>query len=185
MSIQNVVNPVVPNAEDILLGEGVYYRDFGESGEEIVGATRGGSTIKIDGSIKEIEFDGAYGKVENMRRTERNVPMFVINFLKMNADTLNLATTTDKVTGTDEIGSYTEVQIRLEIKPTDVLTNLTFVGYKASGEFCRAKLYNVLNISPIQLEFKDKDEVVSEMTYTGFYFNDAPTVLPLDIDEEV
>jgi hypothetical protein len=181
-----VFNPAVPeSAKDILLGEGIVYKNYGESGEAIIGATRSGSKLEIDRSIKEIKFDGAYGPVKGMRRYERFVAKLIINFLKLTYTNLAYGLPITVSDGSDKDGTYKKISFDLEIAAADVLTNVAFLGYKENGDYCIIIIENALNIDKLSLDFKEKDEVTSEMSYTGFYTYAAPTTPPLQIWEEV
>jgi hypothetical protein len=181
-----VFSPVVPEkANDLLLGEGILYKNYGEAGEAIIGATRGGSKLEIERNIKQMAFDGAYGAHKGLRRYERFVAKLVINFLKLTYTNLAYGVPITVSDGTDQDGTYKKIAFDLDINASDVLTNITFVGQKHDGKYCIIKLENALNIDKIELEFKEKDEVVSEMTYTGFYSYATPTTPPLKIQDEI
>ena len=176
-----VFNPSIPTANDIMLGEGIVYKNYGEVGESIMGATRGGSKLDIDRPIKEINFDGAYGQTQGLRRYEKFIPKLVINFLKLTYSNFIHGMPVTVSDGSDLDGTYKEITFDLDINASDVLTNLTFVGQKHDGKACLIKLKNALNIDSINLDFKEKDELTAEMTYTGFYSASTPSVPPLEI----
>lgn len=176
-----VFNPnVIEKANDIMLGEGAVYVDYGEAGEDIIGATQGGSKVDIGIDIKEIPYDGSYGPTKGLRRYIRFVPKLVVNFLKLTYATFNCGLPTTTTDGTDADGTYKKTVFRLNYESTDVKTNISFKGYKQDGKVCLIKLLNALNIDKVSLEFKG-EEVVAQMTYTGFYTYAAPTTPPIEI----
>lgn len=181
MPDQGVFVPVVPDDNDLLLGEGIWYINFidGESSEPILGATRGGCKVEIDKIIRDMMYDGAYGPTFDLRRYERYVPRFMINLLKMTYTSLTYGTVSDS---TDQ-GNYHEIAFRLNIEDSDYLTNVTFVGKKHDGTDCIIIIKNVLNDGNISFDFKEKDEIVTEMQYTGHYLRTTPTVPPIEIWE--
>jgi hypothetical protein len=182
----NDFSPAVPEkANDILLGEGAVYKNYDEVGEALIGATKGGSKLSIEKVIKEVEYDGAYGPTKGMRRHVTCIVKLVINFLKLNYTNMSYGVPCTVSDGSDEDGTYKEIAYDLEIVAADVLTNVTFVGQKWDGSYCKIKVENALNIDSTTWEFKSKDNLVLEMTYTGFYSYSTPTVPPLEIDEEV
>jgi len=182
----NVFNPAVPEkANDILLGEGELYKDYGLAGSALIGATRGGSKLEIEWIKKEIEYDGAMGPTKGMRRTERFVPKLMINFLKLNYTNFAYGLNVTVSDGTDQDGTYKETAFNTSFAAADVLDNITYKGYTADNDYYIIKVLNALNIDNISLEFKEKDEVVSEMTYTGFYSYLTPTTPPLVIQKEI
>jgi hypothetical protein len=181
---QGVFSPSVPTADDIMLGEGVVYYNYGAGGG-VIGATRGGSKLEIEKTIKEIKFDGAYGAVRGLRRYEKYIPKLVINFLKLTYGNFVHGLPVTVTDGTDKDGTYKKISFDLEITASDVLTNVTFVGQKQNGKEISIYLKNALNIDNITLDFKEKDEVTSEMTYTGFYSASTPTVPPIEIRDYI
>lgn len=174
---KGVFNPIVPTEDDIYLGEGIYYKNYGEVDEEVIGATRGGSKLEIDKVIREMNYDGAFGPVRDLRRYERYVPRFNYNLLKMNHESLLYGLPADY----SDQGDYYEITFRLNIELTDYMTNMAFVGKNQAGKALIIIIYNVLNDGNISLEFKEKDELFSEMQMTGHYPSDDALDVPIDI----
>lgn len=179
--MEGVFTPEIPTDEDILLGEGIFYANYidGLSSEPVIGATRGGSKLEIDKIIREINFDGAYGPVKELRRYERYVPRFMVNLLKNTYVSLAYGASTTVV----DQGDYQEISFRINIEDADYLTNIAFVGNRQDGRACIIIIHNVLNDGNISLDFKEKDELTSELQYTGHYLPSTPTTVPLEIWE--
>ena len=57
--------------ENIQLGPGVVYVDYGLAGERILAPTRGGNSFVVEQDIRIIERDGALGKEIGLRRIIR------------------------------------------------------------------------------------------------------------------
>lgn len=169
-------NPQVPTDNDIGLGEGIVYFDLDEVTEAVIGACRGGNKIEIDKIIREMPFDGAYGPHKSLRRYERYVPRLIVNLLKISYLSLAYAM---PVTVTD-MGDYHQIDFRLNIEDTDYSNNVAFVGQKLDGKAIIAYFYNALNDGNISFEFKEKDEVTSEMQYTAHYASNALTTVPFE-----
>lgn len=175
-------NPAVPDkSNDILLGEGIVWKNYGVGGAAIIGATRGGSKLTLERKIRDIAFDGAYGSVKGLRRFETYKVKLSVNFLKINYTSLSygLSLTTTDITDAD--GSFKKTVFNLDFDSADVLTNVAFVGQKNDGKQCIIIVENALNIDNIDLDFKEKDELTTELVYTGFYTYAAPTVPPVKI----
>lgn len=174
---KGVITPEVPLDKDLLLGEGVYIADYGEVGETVVGATRGGGKIEIDKIIRSMPYDGSYGENKSLRRYERYVPRIIATILKNTYEVLNFAM---PVTVTEET-NYRDIDFRLNIEDTDYLTNIAFVGKKLGGQSCIIIIYNPLNDGNISFDFKEKDEVTTEMQYTAHYDRTTPTTPPIEV----
>lgn len=185
MATNSFVPVPIDKAKDLLLGEGTLYKDYDEISEAAIGATRGGTTFEIERSIKEVEYDGAMGATKGMRRYERCVVRLVINFLKINYVNLAYGLNVTVSDGSDQDGTYKEITFDTDLNSTDVMTNLTFYGKKADGSYCLIKLLNVVNTGNISLEWKAKDELVGELTFTACYAHATPSTPPLEIWEEI
>lgn len=57
----NAVEPTIPVANDVIMGEFKAYANYGLPTQTLLGATREGCKIDIGRTIKELAFDGAYG----------------------------------------------------------------------------------------------------------------------------
>lgn len=181
----NIFSPAVPErAKDILLGEGAGYKNLDESGEALIGATRGGSRFELEWTKGNVGYDGAMGPTKGMRRSHRCVAKLIFNFLKLSYVNMAYGLNCTISDGTDEDGTYKKISFNTGFLSTDVLTNVGFKGYKADGTYCKIKIENALNLNGVTFEFKEKDEIVGEITYTGFYTYAAPTITPIKIDEE-
>src|SRR4030065_930841 len=170
---KGVFTPTVPDDSEIYLGEGIVYADYEEVTQYLIGATRDGSKYEEERVIRKMPFDGAYGSYQGLRRYERRVPRLIVNFLKFTY--LNIVKGLPGVTVTDR-GDYHEIAFDLEIADADYLTNIAFVGQTHEGKVIVIKIFNPLNDGNINLNFKEKDEVVSPMQYTGHYGTATPTV---------
>lgn len=176
-----VFNPnVVDKSNDILLGEGAVYKDYGEVTELAFGATQGGSKVEIKREIKNVAYDGQYGLTKGLKKFIKYIPKLTINLLKMTYTTFLLGVPCTTTDGTDADGTYKKTVLNIGWASTDVLTNVAFKGYKNDGKICLIKVKNALNIDNINLEFKG-EEVVGELVYTGFYTYAAPTTPPIEI----
>jgi hypothetical protein len=182
----NTFAPAVPEkAKDILLGEGLVYKNLGESGEALIGATRGGSKLTIERVIREVEYDGAMGPTKGMRQYDTFVAKLAINFLKINYVNLAYGCNITVSDGSDQDGTYKKIAFDTDFAATDVITNVGFQGYKADGTYCKIIVQNAFNMDDIGFEFNGMDAVVSEIVYTGFYTYAAPSTPPFNMDEEI
>lgn len=174
-----VITPQVPVANDILLGEGTVYVNYGEVGEAVIGATQAGSKFSIDIKTIDPKVDGIYGPIRGLKRIDKMIPHLIINFLKLTYVSLAYGV---PCTVTD-MGDYHQIDFRLNIEAADVLTNVAFIGSKHDGKACKIIVKNSLNVGNIDLNYKEKGEVTSEMDYEGMYAYATPTVPPFEIRE--
>lgn len=167
---------IPPDDDDLWLGEGYFVYDYGTT-NVVMGATRGGSKVEIDRNVREMPYDGAYGKYFDLRRFTTYEPKFMINFLKLNYTLLSYGTS---ATVTD-MTTYKKINFRLNIEDSDYLSNIAFVGTLHSGKQGIIILENCLNDGNISWEHKENDEVVAEMQYTSHYLRTALTTPTIKI----
>lgn len=77
--------------KNLILDEGVVYKNYGLAGEAIIGATAGGNSFTVEREIKEIEVDGVKGKVKGLRRLITENAMLTVNLKEMSTDNIKLA----------------------------------------------------------------------------------------------
>lgn len=185
MAIIHKVEPVViDKAKDILLGEGVVYVNYGEAGEAILGATLGGSKLEIEQEIRPLEHDGMLGNVKNKRRPIEYKVKLIVNLLKLSYTNIPYGLNVTVSDGTDSDGTYKEMTFDTDFNASDVLDNVTFKGYTADGKFTVITVKNAFNIDSVELDFKEKIELSTELIYNGFYLNTTPSDPPIHIDVE-
>jgi hypothetical protein len=171
-----VVTPVVPLANDIKLGEGVVYINYGTD-NTILGATDGGSQFKIEKKIIDIKYDGKYGPTKGLKRVEIFIPRLIVNCLKLNYNTLGYGI---PITVTD-MTTYQKITFDLNVEAEDVLTNVAFIGQAFDGKALKIIVKNALMDGDIELDFKEKASVVGQLQYSGHYAYATPTTPPFEI----
>lgn len=170
----------IQKSKYIWLKEGIVYGNYGTDNYQI-GVTRGGSNFQLMRTIKEINFDGAYGPVKNMKRVTKCEGILDINFLKITYTNLVYGLNCDISDGSDKDGTYKKYTFRLNYEAADVLTNIAYVGAKNDGTACIIFINNALNIGGLKFDMKEKNEVVCAMSYKGFYPYASPTTPPVEI----
>lgn len=164
-------------ATNIILGNGVFYFNWGEPSEAIIGVSDGGGTFTVEREYKDIEFDGTYGSVKGMMRKINIVPTLNMNILEINSGNLEkfFGLTTSAETG------YTEVTEGVAISATHYLTNVAFVGKRHDGNNIAVILYNALGNGNIEMAFENKEEVTMSVQYTGTYDPTDLEAVPYEI----
>ena len=156
-------------ADKILLGTGVF-----SIGGTPVALTRGGGSFNVERTYREIEADGDFGPVEGRQVIDREVARLTINGLDIfnPTDLLKqypgLANATGTVTSSLVIatGDYVDVQ---------------WVGKTKDGKGVTIKVDNALNLSNIEWNLEDKNEVVPSLEFTGHYSEASRTTPPWSV----
>lgn len=169
--------PAVPKPENVQLGEGVLIFDFDpsywSSPDSIpFGAVRGGGSYNVEPTNQGIRFDGDKGEdVKGLkRRTEWKITI-TANALELDhAKLLNyMPGTTEVVASTTEEPGYTKYRPNVDFADADYFSNLAYVTETKSGMVVAYVLENVLADGAFSAAMNDKDEIVSEVTFTAHF----------------
>lgn len=162
---------------NVMLGNGLFYFNYGETTETLVGATKGGGSFTVEREFKPIERDGTYGTVKGEVRKISVVPKLTINALELSADNLEKFYGMTATTETE----YTKLTEGVEVADSDFLTNVAFVGKRADGKQIVIIVENGLGNGNLELAFENKEEVATEVTYEGCYDPAALETPPYEI----
>ena len=86
-----LVNLTQGNINKIQIDEGVVVVNYGETGEMVLGPTRGGAEFTATPSIRDIEFDGRKGKTKGLQVKDGEDVSLKISTLCCSLDYLKLA----------------------------------------------------------------------------------------------
>lgn len=165
------------SAEDIILGEGVF-----AIGATDIGLTRGGGQFVVEREYKQIEADGDFGPVKGRIRKVKSVAKLTLNALELLVSNLPLmypATKNANVVGPPATDTITA---KTDIEDTDYNNVVTFTGKTKGGRSVIITIENAINLENIDWSFKDKDELVSVVTFTATYLETDRTKEPWKIE---
>jgi hypothetical protein len=168
------------NTQDrLVLDAGAVYLNYGIVGQErLLGATRGGSVFNLGRTIRVMEADGTIGQLKGMRRRESVVPVITANMLEMTVQ--NLLDAIAGAVGTD--GGSTVTIAGGEVADADYFTNVAIVATLSGSDtpvICIVK--NALADAGFSLTTADRNEAVSEITFTGHFDPATPRTEPWEI----
>ena len=151
-----------------IVDEGAVYIDYGEVGEALLGATRGGNRFELEQEIREMPVAGAKGPVKGGMRVIRSAPKIVANMLEISSEVLKRAAPGADVSA---LANHDSLVRDREIALGDYLTNVALVG-RVSGS-----TYPVIFIisnplggsGGLTLNLVTDDEAVAELTFMGSY----------------
>lgn len=164
--------------ENVFLGAGQYFKDYGEGSQRSLGETKGGGSITIEREIKEKEGDSSYGPQVGSRRKTRVVPIMNFNMMEMSAENM-LDTTPGGVTA--DMTTYDKITENLAIASSDHWINIAFVGENYAGQDGIWIIYNPLMDQSSEYSPEKDEEITIEVTMTGHYDRNTPTVIPYEI----
>ena len=162
----------MPN--DIILGDGVF-----AIGATDVGLTRGGGTLTIERTYREIAADGDYGPVKGRIRKSTSVAKLLMNALEILTTNIPKMYPATKVT--TELGTDT-VTGKADVEDADYNDTITWTGKTTAGRSVIITLKNAINLENIEWGIVDKEEIVAALTYTATYDPAERTIEPWDIE---
>ena len=174
----------VETVQRFLLDAGAVFVNWGEEGQRLLGATRGGNTFAVEQEVKETEIDGARGDVKGTRRVITVRPRLTVNLLEFTAENLQLALAGTDITDSDETGGEggtTHKKISRTGNGTITvdkhITNIALAAETSGGKQGIFIIKNALSDGNLELATEDKNEAVLEVQFTGHFD-------PANIEEE-
>lgn len=160
---------------NIPFGAGVWFKNLKYEGGSwtgtVLGATSGGSSIKITPEVKDIEVDGALVLAKGLAVMTGGTGEAEVNYAEINKDILQTTMLGETAGADDEhyIEGFDCIQTKNAISAGDYIENLGFVGYTADkSKQIIAIMENALCKSGFQLDPKDKENSVVKATFTAY-----------------
>lgn len=149
-----------------LIDSGAVYRDYDETGEELIGATRGGAEFVIEKEDREVEVDGPRGPVRGLKRTIRHTARLSFTLIEISQQTL-----LDLTRGTSvSDGTHRLITPDNDIVDGDYYTNIALVGeMAATSDPIVIKLLNSLVEGEITFTTDDQNEGEVAVTVMAHY----------------
>lgn len=131
--------------------------------ESIVGATKGGSSVKITPEFYTVTPDGSTVATKNFKRKVGETAVMEINMLELTTDLLKAAVIGEE--GTSEDTTYDLIVSKANIVEGDYWDNIAFVGETLDNKNIIVILENALCTSGLSVEGKNKEESVGKYTF--------------------
>jgi hypothetical protein len=172
-----IKRPAVPKPENVQLGEGVLIFNFNPDDWDSVdavpfGAVRGGGSYNIEPTNKPIRFDGDHGEDTKglKRRTDFKITI-VTNALEFDYAKLEkyMPGAVTSIAATTVVPSYNQFRPKVDFEVTDYIDNLAYVTENKNGDVVAYIIENVLGDGAFSAAMTNKDEVVSEVTFTAHF----------------
>lgn len=173
------IRPSVANPENVILGDGMVFKNWGLATEREIGACRGDSKFTVTRKWKHIDYNGQYGQTKGNNRKVNVEPVLMLNLVEMSPQNIE-----DCFGGlrSSDAGDYVEITEDLDVAVTDYWTNVAYVGETASGRKVVIIIDNPLgDIDKLEMVYKTDDEVITDVQLTGNYDRDYPTTVPYKI----
>lgn len=178
MAIWDAISASTPNR--LVFDAGALYRDFGETSQELIGATRGGSVFTIVKEERDVEMDGTKGPIMGLRRVIQHTAKITSTLIEISENTWLDITRGTSVSD----GMHNLITPDNTIVLADYFTNIALVAEVAgSSEGIIIKLLNGLVADgEVTLTVNDDDEGLIELTFAAHYDAATATVPPYTIE---
>lgn len=150
--------------------KGLAYTEGGWTGT-VMGATSGGSSIKITPEVKDIEIDGAVVLAKGLAVMMGGTGEAEVNFAEINADILKTTTLGEILDENAEgyVEGFDCIQTKAAIKEGDYVDNLGFVGYTADqSKMIIVIMESALCKSGFQIDPKNKENSIVKATFSAY-----------------
>mgnify|MGYP001014075690 FL=1 len=158
---------------------GAVYKNYGETNESLIGATRDGSTFTLEREIREMPVDGAKGPVKGSRRITKVAVKITAKFVEFTTDIIKMAIPGTTSTDYPELEpTHDEIRAALQIALTDYIDNIALVGEKSgTNEPMIFLIENALSDGGFEVGTVDNDESGMTIQFTAHFD-------PADLDKE-
>lgn len=161
---------------NIPLGAGTWFKNLAFNAETgwsgtVLGATSGGSSIKITSEILDIEIDGALALAMGLAVMQGGSGEAEVNFAELNADILKMTTLGEVLSEESEhyVEGFDCIMTKNAITAGDYVENLGFVGWTADKTKAIIIIMDyALCKSGFQLDPKNKENSVVKATFTAY-----------------
>ena len=161
---------------NIPLGAGAWFKNLKWTegtgwGGIVLGATSGGSSIKIVPEVLDVEVDGALALAKGLAVMQGGKGEAEVNFAEVNKDIFKMTMLGEVLP--EDAENYVEgfdcIQTKSAIVEGDYVENLVFVGYTADQSKQIIAIYDyALCKSGVQLDPKNKEAGVVKATFTAY-----------------
>ena len=135
---------------------------------DLIGATSGGSSISLVNTFRQAEIDGVFTAVVGGDSIESSEGKFEVNMIEWTANNLKRALLADVKTsdGTQYPTGYEVITTRREVKSTDYIENLAYVGtITGSNNPIIIIMHHAFPTGGLEFEPKDKQEGIYKLVF--------------------
>ena len=133
--------------------------------ESCVGATKGGSSVKIEPEFYSVEPDGSTVAIKDFKRKVGEKATMEINLIELTEDIVKAAIVGTSQTSDISSTDYTLFTSKEDIEEGDYWENIAFVGETLDGKNIIVILPNALCTSGLSLDGKNGEESVGKYTF--------------------
>ena len=131
--------------------------------ESCVGATKGGSSVKIEPEFYTVQPDGSSVAVKDFKRKTGEKATMEVNLIELNADMIKASVIGKD--GESDVTGMSLIESKDAIEEGDYWENIAFVGETLAGKNIIVILPNALCTSGLSIDGKNGEESVGKFTF--------------------
>ena len=161
-----IVNLSTADVNKIQIDEGIVVVNLGETGERVLGPTRGGAEFTATPSIRDIEYDGRKGKTKGMQVKDGEDVSLKISTLCCSLENLQLAipgATVNASTNTLTPGKFGVIE------SSSYLKNVAVITKTLDGKFQVLTIKNAMHEGGFTYKAAPKAENEHSLEFLGHY----------------
>lgn len=144
-----------------------------------LGATKGGGSFTATPTIRRIEADGMRAPIVGSQVIDEWQVKLSTTLMEVNPDNLKRVFATGEEDTVET--SLKRIRIRQDLKDSDYIEKLCWVGDIAGGKYVLINLENVLNTAGATLSFADKGEGTLGVEFVAHQKNISQDYLPCEV----
>ena len=166
--------------EKIQIDEGIVVLNLGETGEKIIGPTRGGAEFTATPSIRDIEYDGRVGKTMGLQVKDGEDVTLKVTTLDCSQETLALAIPNAVVDTTTKKIQQGDFGV---IAKTKYIPKISIITKTLDGKFKILNVKNLLHEGAFTFKTASKAENEHNLEMIGHYDYTNPDSKIWDIED--
>ena len=161
-----IANLSTNEVNKIQIDEGIVVINYGETGEKVLGPTRGGAEFTATPSIRDIEFDGRKGKTKGLQVKDGEDVSLKISTLCCSLEYLKLAIPGATLNGSTNVLTPGKFGV---IDSSSYLKNVALITKMLDGTFTILTIKNAMHEGALGYKGVSKSENEHSLEFIGHY----------------
>ena len=158
------------DVENIQIDHGIVFRNYGLETQKLLAPIRGGSTFKVERTIRQIEFDGQGGKTKGTEVIDDENATISAKTLNASLDSLSMALPGASITK-DESGEITKIEsseLGL-ISNENYNDNITMFCKTLKGDYLKISIFDAMADNGLEFAAVQKAEGEIQLDFAAHH----------------
>lgn len=160
------------DVENIQIDHGILFRNYGLESQKIIAPIRGGTTFKVERTIRQIEFDGQGGKTKGTEVIDDENATISAKTLNTSLDSIAMALPGTSLTKTeDDNGNITKIEssdLGL-IDDSNYDDNITMFCKTLKGDYLKITIFNAMADNGLEFSAVQKAEAEIQLDFAAHH----------------